>query len=67
MSKRRYVNDENAPIDPAIYETEKKPFSKILYDKKEGTVLGRNSKSWGKKPFKKILEVKLYRSIKLVR
>lgn len=48
MSKRKFT-EEKTTIDPEFFETPKqKPFMQILYDKKEGTVLGRNAKSWGK-------------------
>lgn len=48
MSKRKFT-EEKTSIDPAFFETPKpKTFMQNIYDKKEGTVLGRNAKSWGK-------------------
>lgn len=48
MSQRKFT-EEKPSIDPEFFRTPKqKPFIQILYDRKEGTVLGRNAKSWGK-------------------
>lgn len=56
MSKPKFI-DETKSIDPAFFEhQQRKPFSQILYDKKAGTVLGRDTKSWGKILFGEISE-----------
>lgn len=48
MSKRKFT-EEKTSIDPEFFDTPKqKTFMQILYDRKEGTVLGRDAKSWGK-------------------
>lgn len=48
MSKRKFT-EEKTSIDPEFFRTPKqKTFVQFLYDGKEGTVMGRNAKSWGK-------------------
>lgn len=49
MSKEKYAHEkqEKYSVDPAFFDQQKRPFQ--FYNKKEGTFLGRDSKSWGKK------------------
>lgn len=50
MSKEKYADEyqEKHSVDPAFFGPQKEPFSRYLYNKKDGTVLGRNTESWGK-------------------
>lgn len=53
MSKEKYIDDsqEKKSINSAFFDGPRpEPFrlSRFIYNKREGTVLGRNTESWGK-------------------
>lgn len=53
MSKEKYASEkqERHSIDPAFFDgpqQEKFRLSRFIYNSREGTVLGRNTESWGK-------------------
>lgn len=49
MSKQKYAEQEKKSVDPSFFESHRpEPLSRFIYNRKEGTVLGRNFESWGK-------------------
>lgn len=50
MSKEKYQSEKQPKsVDPAFFDGPKKqPFSHFIYNKREGTFLGRNAESWSK-------------------
>lgn len=51
MSKEKYGSEklERPEIDPAFFDhREKFKLSRFVYNKREGTVLGRDTESWSK-------------------
>lgn len=51
MSKEKYPAAQH--VDPAFFDgPQKQKFSTFVYNRREGTILGRNTESWSKiKPF----------------
>lgn len=69
MSKEKYFDDsqDKKSVNSAFFDgprQEKFKLSRFIYNKREGTVLGRNTESWGKI---KLINYLIFFALKLVK